>query len=359
MIEVYRSNGIHGDPVETGKSRWVETVCVNCGGGFVAVAEASTTMSCGKQKCITESEDFRSFKPAKKTSSRLNEVIAGFTSTFNDHDDIELARSTALRPHDKANALFTSSGSYLLNPYIYEDRPAAGTGVDSVAAVAQPVVRLKSAPSAESGSIRSFVNLSLVKYDTKQETHDEGIEHMLDWLSSEGLYIPDFTFVRKDGLEDWGLGRFACETLRILYRGLELGVANYSPQLPTERGISVGYSDISVGAERVAWALTKDQEITPTISPPDYKTQYDIGSIDAHRTLVLGSLSKSCSPSDSTHQGAKMRKIAKELAVPQKPVDYELVSEYVAFWRTLIGEEVGKTATAVFQDINQVVRYLR
>lgn len=333
-------------------SDWQTLNCAACGSQFIG--KASDT--CGLSQCEGSAMQFQTFKPAMRNPANLETVIDSFNGFFEESSTIKSVRAVPLKPAGLGNSLFTSSGSNIYNPYIFGNLKSP---VFDAAAVAQPVVRLKSPPSSENGFVRSFTNLALARVDASPDEHEESQEMLFDWLSSNGIYIPDMTLHRSKEVENWGLGAFACNTTRLMYKGLELGVANYYPELPTARGSNIRYSDVSVGAERVNWAVAKTESFLPVVTPDDYQTSDDITIIDSHRTTTLGALSSGCSPASPTPQGSKMRQIAHEIA-PNVPLDYELIQAYTRFWKRYISpREADKSPTDVFNEINCIIKSRR
>lgn len=307
-------------------NKWNPCRCASCGNEYFAKKQTDLG-SCGTLSC--EGYEFLE-KPRKKGHLTTDNLRVQFDSFFG-----KLQYPKALPIPlliGSGNTLFTGTAGQIFNDAIIDE-----SDYDKDAfRVAQPVIRLQGEQlvGKTDGISTSFVNLATEQISATVNNHTSNIDNWLNLLSSLGLYMGDVTIKMSDGHQDWGKGQFSTTTVKIYYGGLEIGVANYSPDVPQRTRPSLAMSDLTFGLERIAWAVNKTPSYYDIIGPINLSAKGKHEQMDSFRTMVLMAAS-GVIPSNKD-RGSKFRLLSKKVSRLGETYPADLVSYYDSWWRSFI-----------------------
>ena len=185
------------------------------------------------------------------------------------------------------------------------------------------------------GISTSFVNIGTEQWKTSTEDHLTAFDNWLDLISGLGLYAGNLTLRKKSYINDWNGIKVPTESLKVNYRGLEIGIVNLFYNIPQSDRNFVTMSDISFGLERLVWAINKTESYFDIIGPLKYSIIGDETYLDTIRTLTLMG-SSDVRPGSNNH-GSKFRMFAKRAARPFEMLPLnELITFYYYQWKRFI-----------------------
>ncbi|MBU5689336.1 MAG: hypothetical protein KQA41_03880 [Candidatus Aenigmarchaeota archaeon] len=320
------------------KNGWELRTCRNCGSEFYSKNE----IFCNSYECIggyrfLERPRPRRFFSLEDGCKQIEKYL------------LTECRRVQARPIVRSDrTLFASAAGQIFDAEIYE---GSNEKSDKVFCF-QPVIRLQNYGGHQNGGYSSsFVNLGIEIFNPTPHQHVESINLLLNLLSSLGLYVGHLCFKRKTyPVNDWGNIQTSSESLKIYYGGLEIGIINYF-YIPDNRSMS----DISLGIERLIWAINRTTSYFDAIGPLEYVIFIkDEHLFDAVRTLSLMA-SAGVVPGPKNH-GSKFRMVASTLSDPNTilPLE-ELVQYYYLQWKFFI-EPISNLTTTWYTIKNEISR---
>ena len=240
---------------------WIKKYCSKCNGIFYTKDINNTV--CGRPKTYCSSYDFLKY-PRKKCSTKIKYLLDIYNDFIKENS---FSKVDAIKIKKTETSLFLGSAGQLFNEEIFEEK----TLNDNVFFIAQPVIRLQFANSSDTikkNYLSSFVNLSsqYLSLQNNINKHIELFEKWLDFFSSAGLYVGHFTLKEKISSKIWKDRKVDSISYFIIYKGLEIGVVNYSIIEQFTRN-NIYQSDCTFGLERLLWAVNKTSNILYNIAP--------------------------------------------------------------------------------------------
>ncbi|MFH1049235.1 MAG: hypothetical protein V1732_06265 [Patescibacteria group bacterium] len=203
--------------------------------------------------------------------------------------------------------------------------------------ILQPVIRLQGIKIVGliDGNSTSFVHAATEGWNIHMEDHLKTLDHWLDFFSNLGLHAGGLCLKTKRAENDWSGTKVISEMLKINYGGLEIGVANFFPDIPQPNGKNATLSDIGVGLERLIWGVNKSPLYFDGIGPLFYSIAIDRIILDALRTATL-MVASGIIPEYKSHN-SKLRLMIESIADLAYKINlYELVKYYHNQWNSLI-----------------------
>jgi hypothetical protein len=229
--------------------------------------------------------------------------------------------------------LFASAAGQIFDDFIYG---IAHTDDLLKFIMVQPVIRLQGLELVGEleGISSSFLHSAVVQWNASPKDHFLALDSWLDFFSSIGLYAGDLTFKISASINDWSGKDVTAESLKINYRGLEIGIANYFVDIPISRGIGT-MSDVGIGAERLLWVVNKSRSYFDAIGPLTFLIKDNTILLDSIRTMVL--MAGSGVVPYHKNQGSKFRLIANKISNPLYTFPLaELTTYYYDQWSRYI-----------------------
>ncbi len=311
---------------------WNPMVCRSCDSLYYAKKYDNT---CGSYNC---ENGYRFLElPGTRNFVHSFELIDPIRRNLVDNGYQEVAPLQVKRRNDE-RTLFASAAGQILDDNIYK----GGENYKRLFCL-QPVIRLQSFPSIGKidGVSTSFVNIGTEQWNASIKEHLDTLDKWLDTISSMGLYVGNMTFQDKSYNNNWGTINVPSQSLKMNFQGLEIGIANYFFNIPRTNGTM---SDISVGLERLSWAINKSPCYFNVIGPLEYSLSDNVPYIDSIRTLTLmgGSNVK---PGPNNH-GSKFRMLAKRVTRPFEMLPLgELVLFYYSQWSRVAHLQIDSNTT--------------
>jgi len=325
---------------------WHQRKCVNCGSLYYAKAYDD---NCGSYDCdggyaFLQIPSPRTFVPFVD----LKEPVRCFLEErgYQETDPI------AVKRRDKERTLFASAAGQIFDGLIY-----GGTEKGTRNAFClQPVIRLQCFPyvGGTEGFSTSFVNVGTEGWNVSPQEHFKTLDDWMDLLSELGLYVGNLTFKQESAMNDWDGMEVPAESLKIEYRGLEIGIVNYFYDILQRDDGRATLSDISVGLERLAWAINKSDSYFDAIGPLRYSVIGDVPYMDSLRTMALMCAS-GVRPGPQNH-GSKLRMFAQRVTRPfeMMPLD-ELTRFYYSQWARFMDltANLNTTMNVIRNEVNR------
>jgi len=205
----------------------------------------------------------------------------------------------------RGTTLFVSAAVQILEDVLHHDQlPILGQRL----VVAQPVLRSQFVGRAQEGVSTCFVNIGSESIGISKDDHLEILKIWLVFFQYLGIPPKELKFVTEERVSNWGEKKVNLETIRVRYRDISIGDANFIASFPTGSG-QISISDIGFGAERIRWLL---------LSKPywsflsDSSVNFDPNVLDSWNTLAL--LGGSGILPSNHERGYRVRKVSKELA---------------------------------------------
>lgn len=180
--------------------------------------------------------------------------------------------------------LFASAAGQVFDTAIYEGHEPESTN----AFVIQPVIRLKKMDQVGvvEGFATSFLNAATEVWHASPERHIEALDRWLDFFSACRLYVGNLCLKISQEVEDWDGRTVQADSLKINYGGLEVAIVNFFSNIKQPTGEAT-LSDISLGVERLIWAINKTGVYFDAIGPLDNALKGRAVAMDTVRTLTL------------------------------------------------------------------------
>lgn len=234
--------------------------------------------------------------------------------------------------------LFASAAGQVFDKSIYEGHPPNNNNVFIV----QPVVRLQKIDlvGAVGGVATSFVNVATESWHASPEDHVTALDAWLDFFSANMFYAGNLCLKRSQKIENWNGITVYAHSLKINYYGLEIAIANFFDSIPQQDG-ETAMSDISLGAERLVWAINKSESYFDAIGPVyDALRQRDV-VMDTIRTLTLMA-SAGVVPGHKKH-GYRLRLVSRHATSAMRDIAVqELIDYYYDQWMVFINPKIQK-----------------
>jgi hypothetical protein len=304
------------------RSHWTECVCASCGDVFYKKPSKSDN-TCGSFDC-EGGYRFLTSKPPRRTYLTPLRISQMYVAFFKAGPYTE-SGAVPLIGHG-ANHVFTGTAGQICDDALFRGKKYDATPYF----LAQPVVRMQ--PSTQDGFLKSFINISLERLDSRAIDHLRGFEDYLHFLSHLGVYVGDLRLKVYEDRPNWGTGEFRSAVIGVYHDGLEIGVLNYFTDIPQTGRSALTMSDISFGLERVAWSLNRSHRFVDMIGPAmelTRSTPHDL--LDAYRTNVLLMLS-GVKSERRTEAGSKLRSLFLSSMCPTTPIRMDLIEYYYQWW---------------------------
>ncbi len=302
---------------------WARLTCPQCNKDYYT-KNKQPLLSCGSYKCMGGYLFLNDAKPKRLKSERfLIEIIKKYLST---HNTKQVSPIRIVR--NKERTLFASAAGQVFDDFIYEKK----IGDNSNCFVIQPVLRTQSIKSiaAIDGFSSSFVNIASVEWLSSHEKYLQLLDNLLLIISALGLYVGSLTLKIAKDTNDWQGKEVKAYSLKINYKGLEIGIANLFYDIQVKSG-NVILSDVGIGLERLLWAVNKHPAYFDSFSPLHYSVHVPRENLDAIRTAVL-MVGSGVAPGHREH-GQKLRSILEPLHLIGYNLDwFELVNYFHQWW---------------------------
>lgn len=325
---------------------WDLSTCGNCGSLFYAKRYRDTCGSYGCENGYTflGAPSPRNFMDLEDESKYVREFLSD--RGYDPSDPIRVKRS------DKERTLFASAAGQIFDRFIYREDERGKVKAFCL----QPVIRLQSFPDIGKidGISTSFVNVGAEQWNASPEDHLIALDDWLDLISGLGLYVGNLTLRRKSYDNEWGEITVPSESLKINYRGLEIGIANFFFGIPQRNGESATMSDISFGLERLAWARNRTGSYFDAIGPLEYSIVGDVPYLDTVRTLTL--MGSSSVRAGTNNHGSKFRMLSKRAVRPFEMLPLnELIAFYYSQWGKFMDlpDTLGATSSVIRREIKR------
>ncbi|MBD3361224.1 hypothetical protein GF358_00345 [Candidatus Woesearchaeota archaeon] len=202
--------------------------------------------------------------------------------------------------------------------------------------VFQPVIRLQDHEQIADleGISSSFITAGSEIWNSPIKEHHQSLDKWFDIFSELGILVSNFNLKYKPDINYWQDKKVPSESLKINYRGLEIGIANFFYDINITNKKTT-FSDINIGLERLAWAINKTDSYFDSIGPIECILTCTQEKIDALRTLTLMAAA-GVVPGTKNH-GQKFRILSQKLSTPLDIFPfYELVDYYYNQWSQYI-----------------------
>lgn len=159
--------------------------------------------------------------------------------------------------------------------------------------IAQPSVRTQFMDKVREGTSTSFINFAAVSVKAEPAEYVALCKKFISLLISQGAKAEDLTFHLEKTGDTWGKRELKKSTLTFLHKNIELGEGVFIHDYPVTPEKKITIADISIGIERVRWALRKNKYYLPGFEKfyAKAKTEEDVdaitSAIDSVRTSVL------------------------------------------------------------------------
>lgn len=230
---------------------------------------------------------------------------------------------------------FASAAGQVFDTAIYEGHEPESTNVFII----QPVIRLKKMDQVGviEGFATSFLNAATEVWRASPERHIEALDRWLDFFSACRLYVGNLCLKISQEVEDWDGRTVQADSLKINYGGLEVAIVNFFSGIKQPIGEAT-LSDISLGVERLTWAINKTGSYFDAIGPLSDALENRVVAMDAVRTMALMA-SAGVVPGHKNH-GYQFRLVAKSAAEAVRDVAVrELIAFYYAQWARFLKPE--------------------
>ncbi len=323
-----------------GKNKWELCKCASCNSEYFSKKQTDSgnceTFSCEGYKFLE--------KPRKKGYLTTDSLNSQFNSFFENQNYAKALPIPILIGSGKT--LFTGTGGQIFNSAIMEEREYDPRKFN----VAQPVIRFQGEQSVGKidGFSTSFVNLATEQVNATINDHLSHFDNWLNWLSNLGIYMGDVTMKLSDSHPNWGKGSFNISVVKMYYGGLEIGVVNYSIDVPQNTRPNLSISDLTFGLERIAWAVNKTPSYYDIVGPISLSAKNKHVEMDSYRTMVLMAGS-GVNPSNKD-RGSKFRLLSKKIADLGEAYPTGLVSYYDNWWRNFMDLPIKP------EDVNRIMQ---
>lgn len=284
---------------------WKESICSKCGSDYFYKKNKN---NCGSYKCATGYNFLNQPSPNKYFKlENIEKIIRKelCQSNFSEEEPISVKR-------DDERTLFASAAGQIYDDFIYEKEYSEE---NLKKYVFQPVIRLQGyekIPHLE-GISSSFINAGSEIWNSSIKDHLESLDKWFDIFSQMGLFVSNFNLKYKKDLNYWAEKKVPSESLKINYKGLEIGIANFFHNIYLDNKETT-FSDISIGLERLTWAVNRTDPYFDAIGPMPHVLNFEREKMDAIRTLTL--MSASGVKPDIKNHGQKFRLLAQNLSEP-------------------------------------------
>lgn len=304
---------------------WTLDSCSSCQQVFYKKKRSQIDL-CNSYNCAGGYEFLQA--PGKRRQSvSLPDVTKRFHDIFTEHGFVTQPPVSII--DRKGNSVFIGNVGQIFDDYIFGKK----TDIDHTPAVAlQPVIRLQGKDNVGliDGFTTSFVNMGSEQLGTGPVKHSDVIDIWMNFLSEIGFFMGDFSLKPKLEQTSWGkIDGVQTYTLKFNYRGLEIGVGNYTI-IKREAGSLVSQSDLSFGLERVLWALNRNSHFYEKIGPFTNAVRGEDIRMDAYRTTTLMVGSGVYPGIDE--QGSKLRMLVERFGGLNIDFNPDLIRFYHNWW---------------------------
>lgn len=123
-----------------------------------------------------------------------------------------------------------------------------------------------------------------------------------------GIAPEELKFVTEEKIDKWGEKNISSETIRVRFKDISIGDANFIISFPTKSGL-ITVSDIGFGVERIRWLLSGKSYWSFL---GDSSVNFNPNVLDSWSTLAL--LGGSGVLPSNNERGYRFRKVSKTLA---------------------------------------------
>jgi len=205
--------------------------------------------------------------------------------------------------------MFTSAGIQVLEDVFHHSQPLPKNSLY----VAQPVFRTQYMSTPGEGYCSSFINIATLSAGQTAEQHISHIEFWFNFLLTNGFKENGFQFISEQSAEKWGDKKIIIDILRINYKGLPIGDANFIASFPQLDRDPFTVSDIGFGLERIRWIMAGGSFWKGIYSSDT--ADVDIPTLDAYNTIALLT---GCGVTPSHNEaGYRLRKLSKQVVAAQ------------------------------------------
>lgn len=289
----------------------------------------------------TASLDFLSYSKKKEPVS-LDRFVQQMRDFFSNAGFVEGHRDSVINNYAD-DTLFVVAGIQFFCDYFHNKK-----GIDTKKYfIPQPVIRTKFRESVGESNVSSFVNICTVQCGASLEDHISAIDYWMNFLSSRGLYMGDFSlklnknYSRKSGF--WA--NTDGVVLKFYYGGLELGDAGL---LFFKDKPNIQISDLGFGLERVLWAVAKTENFSDIIGPKPFSFGNTYAIMDSVRTATL--MATSGLIASHADQYGQFKKYLESLSVETNIDIKALVKHYFNFWTKFLSPKRDFNATMHFLE---------
>ncbi len=307
------------------KNSWEFESCPSCEQGYYRKRQSQVN-SCSSYDCLGEYE-FLQVSGRRNQNIKLVDVKKKFNEVFSENGF--RSYSPVSVKETIGNSVFIGNVGQIFDNHIFNDQPV----IDSVpVTVLQPAIRLQKKDQIDNidGFSTSFINVGSEQLLAGVEEHLSTIEKWMDFMSGVGLFMGDFALKPKLERASWGeIGQVEAYTLKFNYKGLELGVGNYTI-IPRRDGSSISQSEGTFGLERIMWAINKNSRFYDVIGPFAYAIRKEDMLMDAYRTTTL-MVGSGVYPGTDEH-GSKLRNLVQKYGGLINEFNPDLVAFYHDWW---------------------------
>ncbi len=292
--------------------------------------------------------------------AELEPFVKSMASCFSSRGFVSTPPIKLLRENERT--LFASAAGQVFDPAIYGGSEPSEPKVF----VIQPVIRLQKADMVGviEGFATSFLNAATEQWQTTASEHFESLDNWLDFFSAQGLYIGNLCLEVSQETENWDGRIVEAESLKINYSGLEIAIANFFHGI-SQANEEATLSDISLGAERLVWAINKTGSYFDAVGPLYDALLGRVAAMDAIRTLTL--MSSAGVTAGHKNHGYQFRSLARSRAQHlQKVNTHDLAVFYYSQWarfleptheRSAVEKEISsETERNINLEFNELLR---
>ncbi len=330
------------------KRGWILDQCTLCGDAYYRKVKGQTE-SCNSFVC-SGGYDFLNSLGKRNQRSRVTDVVSKFTDIFTNngfqiHSPLNITNAVG-------NSIFVGNVGQIFDDHIFNSAPVEE---HTNKIILQPVIRFQGQDlvGKVEGFTTSFVNIGSEKLMSNVDEHSKTVDLWMEFMSKVGLFMGDLALKPKIGQATWGtIDGIQTYTLRFNYKGLELGVGNYT-LIPQGDRPTLSQSDLTFGLERILWAVNKNQHFNEVMGPFSYAMRDEDIKMDSYRTTTL--MAGSGVKPGTDEKGSKLRSLVQRFGGVNEEFNPDLVKFYFDWWSqfTNLPNDIGVTTEILRAEVGR------
>jgi len=304
-------------------NEWEFCTCPSCQQSFYQKAKTPVG-SCNSIECAGRYEFLQ--QPRRRLNVSVEDITEAINSTFAE-SGFHTLQPVNIK-NSNGSTIFIGNAGQIFDRQIFREESIN----PNPSLIYQPAIRLQSQDKVGTtdGFATSFVNVATEQLEANEAQHVEILDKWMDFLSGIGLYLGDFTLKPKLEKTTWGAkDGIETYTLKFNYKGLEIGVSNYTT-IPQKTRPEISQSDTAFGLERILWAINKNSRYYEVVGPLTNALRNEDVLMDAYRTTTLMAASGVHPGTDE--QGSKLRNIAHKYGTLDHDFKPDIVKYYYKWW---------------------------